>query len=171
MLRDVPTPVSFFCCDRLHTCVFVCVSSRCGVSYRFLHLLSGQTVIGCILKKGQEGLDVSRRGSHPSCANQIGERRAQLRLAGMDTPCLEFPLNGRMPLVCQCVLQTSSPKCSDGQTAYSLGRVQTSMTPLHHLKVSCFCVRGDPARGTFLVSSSQIHQCERIDIDNSKLLP
>ena len=45
-------------------------------------------------KKGQEGLDVSGRGSHPSYANQIGERCAQLRQAGMDTPCLEFPLNG-----------------------------------------------------------------------------
>ena len=65
MLRDVPTPVSFFCCDRLHTCVFVCVSSRCGVSYRFLHLLSGQTVIGCILKKGQEGLDVEPKREPP----------------------------------------------------------------------------------------------------------
>ena len=30
-------------------------------------------------KKDKEGLDVSRRGSHPSYANQIGERRAQLR--------------------------------------------------------------------------------------------
>ena len=113
---------------------------------------------------------MSRRGSHPSYANQIGERCAQLRQAGMDTPCLEFPVNGRVPIVCQCVLQTSSPKCSDGQTAYSLGREQTTTIPSHHLKVSCSCVRGDPARGTFLVSS-QIHPCDRIDVDDSTLLP
>ena len=114
---------------------------------------------------------MSRRGSHPSYANQVWERRAQLRQAGMDTPCLEFSLNGRMPTVRQCVLQTSSPKCSDGQTTYSLGSVQATTTPLHHLKVSCFCVRGDDARGTFLVSSSQIHTCDRIDVDEWKLLP
>ena len=84
---------------------------------------------------------MSRRGRHPSHVNQIWERRAQLRQAGMDTQCLEFPLNGRMSIVCQCVLQTSSPKCSDCQTACSLGRVQTTTTPLYHLKVSCFaCV-------------------------------
>ena len=123
----LPYPLPFFfCCDRLHSCVIVCASSRCGGSYRFLHLLWGQTVIGCILEKGQEGLDVSRRGSHPSYASQIGERRVQLRQAGMDTPCLEFPVNRRMPTVCQCV---KNPKCSDGQKAYSLGRVQTATTP------------------------------------------
>ena len=29
-------------------------------------------------------------------------------------------------------------------------------TPLYHFTVSCFCVRGDPARGTFLVSSRRL---------------
>ena len=47
----MPFPLPFyFCCDRLHLCVFVCASSRCGVSYRFLHLVWGQIVIGCILE-------------------------------------------------------------------------------------------------------------------------
>ena len=47
----VPFPLPFiFCCDRLHLCVFVCASSCCGVSYRFLHLLWDQYVIGCILE-------------------------------------------------------------------------------------------------------------------------
>ena len=49
----VTYPLAFlFCCDRLHLCVFVYASSRCGVSYCFLHLLEGaQIVIGCILEK------------------------------------------------------------------------------------------------------------------------
>ena len=36
-------------------------------------------------------------------------------------------------------------------------------TPLYHLKVSCFCVRGDPARGTFTNAT--------VLTDDSKLLP
>ena len=79
-----------------------------------------------------------KRKAPVACEPDLGVSRSIAPGRGMDTPCLEFPMHGRMPIVSQCVVQSSSPKCSDCETTYSLGSVQTTMIPLHHFKVSFF---------------------------------
>ena len=66
-----------FCCDRLLLCVFcLCIFAL----WCYLLLLAFVGGPGCNwlhFGEGQEGLDVSRRGRHPSYANQIWECRDQ----------------------------------------------------------------------------------------------
>ena len=75
-------------------------------------------------------MDVSRRGRHPSYANQIWKCRDQLRQAeGWTHRVWSSQCMDECPLCASVLCKLLHRECSDCETTYSLGSVQTTMIP------------------------------------------